>query len=348
MRLCVGLCPALTEDVLSKLHKAGIRNILSFMLKDPELLAMEISVSYKDLQSIRRIIHAHYAAFAVSGDDMLNEAVQRAVVISTGNTNLDTLLGGGLMTGEVMEVCGGWGAGKTSLCVSLAVHAALRLKMNVLYIDPLGSINSLRLAPVIEAFSEKLEIVEHALACIKTVAPADIWGVFQALELARQPYLAVRKKDADCGGGDETSSIVTTVGKIQLVIVDSLPSVLTPFLGGQQKQGWGIINQLAAALKSLASEQQLAIVVVNSVVHTNYNNNVKNQGYNLQTNWKPALGRFWDHVPHVRLFVETETRSSAPQNLENCSLSPSEMNVSILKSTRLKIRKTKISIFPAL
>lgn len=47
MRLTVGMCPALTDDVLLKLRKAGITNIMDFMLKDSEALAMETSVSYK-------------------------------------------------------------------------------------------------------------------------------------------------------------------------------------------------------------------------------------------------------------------------------------------------------------
>ncbi|KAK8728549.1 hypothetical protein OTU49_009011, partial [Cherax quadricarinatus] len=345
-RLTAGLCPALTEEVLSKLHKSGIRNITDFLLKDVEALATESSVSYKDLQSIRRIIHAHYAAFAVSGDCMLSEVVQTAVVISTGNTNLDSLLGGGLMTGEVMEVCGGWGTGKTSLCVNLAVHAALKLRMNVLYIDPLASINALRLAPVIEALSEDLQVVEQALARIEAVIPSDIWSVFQALELLRQPYFSVRKKDVEQWNVSD-SRPVSTIRKTKLVIVDSLPSILMPLLGGRQKQGWGIINELAAVLKSLASEQQAAVVVVNNVVQANFNS-VKNRGHNSESNWKPALGRFWAHVPHIRLFLEKDFSSSTPQNSEDGPLTPMDINVSIWKSTRLKSQTTKISIFSAL
>lgn len=78
--------------------------------------------------------------------------------------------------------------------------------------------------------------MEQALARIKVVTPSDVWGVFQALDLVCQPYFSVIGKHTDSGGCDGTSS-KTAVGKIKLVIVDSLPSVMTPLLGRSQSQG---------------------------------------------------------------------------------------------------------------
>lgn len=50
----------------------------------------------------------------------------------------------------------------------------------------------------------------------------------------------------------------------------------------------GIINQLAATLKSLACEQEVAVVVVNNVVQADYGKKRRNDVYD---GWKPALGR---------------------------------------------------------
>lgn len=47
MRLTAGLCPALTDEVMTKLKNAGIKTIIDFMLRDSETLARETSVSYK-------------------------------------------------------------------------------------------------------------------------------------------------------------------------------------------------------------------------------------------------------------------------------------------------------------
>lgn len=65
-----------------------------------------------------------------------------------------------MLTGEVVELCGGSGVGKSSICVGLATHAALHLGLSVLYIDPLKSISALRFTPVIERLSEKAGVGE--------------------------------------------------------------------------------------------------------------------------------------------------------------------------------------------
>lgn len=70
------------------------------------------------------------------------------------------MLGGGVLTGEVVEFCGGSGVGKSSLCVGLATHAALHLGLSILYIDPLNSINALRFTTVIERLSEEAGVSE--------------------------------------------------------------------------------------------------------------------------------------------------------------------------------------------
>ena len=67
------------------------------------------------------------------------------------------MLDGGLTTGEVVEVCGRAGEGKTTLCLQLALHAALNLGLSVLYVDPVGSLNHLRMNPIVEALPQDLE-----------------------------------------------------------------------------------------------------------------------------------------------------------------------------------------------
>lgn len=54
-------------------------------------------------------------------------------------------------------MCGGSGEGKTTLCLQLALHAALELGVSVLYVDPVGSLNHLRMNPVVEALPQDLE-----------------------------------------------------------------------------------------------------------------------------------------------------------------------------------------------
>ncbi|KAK7079055.1 DNA repair protein rad51d [Halocaridina rubra] len=339
MRLQVGLCPALTEDVMSKLKTAGVNNVISFMQKDIETLAMEASISYKDLQSIRNIIVANYAAFPLEGDLMLSEAVRSTVIISTGISSLDKLLGGGLMAGEIMELCGGWGVGKTSLCVQLALHCATKLGHRVLYIDPTGGVSTNRLEPHLD---NSIELQESALplSYFKVVTPDDVWGLFEVLNTMSAPSIpSTGPSSSSSKKGDE----------IKLVVVDSLPVLLTPVQAGSQRHGNGIVNQVACTLKQIASERQVAVVVVNNVVSATYDSAV-NSEHHLSLKWKAALGRFWEHVPNTRLFMERvwnpdKTAKRPLSSLsDNTALMSLDVNITIWKSSRLKPASSLVSI----
>lgn len=71
---------------------------------------------------------------------------------------MDELLEGGLMTGEVVEVCGEPGEGKTSLCLRLALQAVCDHDVSVLYIDTLGAVIPYRINPLIEALAKERQV----------------------------------------------------------------------------------------------------------------------------------------------------------------------------------------------
>ena len=90
---------------------------------------------------------------------------------------LDKLVEGGLTTGEVVEVCGGSGEGKTTLCLQVALHAALEQGIGVLYVDPVGSLNHLRVNPLVEALPHDTEV------CFPSFLSALPWPVSLVLRL---------------------------------------------------------------------------------------------------------------------------------------------------------------------
>ncbi|KAK8381450.1 hypothetical protein O3P69_018497 [Scylla paramamosain] len=189
MRLAAGACPSLTGEVVAKLEAQGVRGVRDLMLRDCEDLAREASVSYRELRSIRRVAITHHSVFAVSGRELLQEAICTTQVFSTGCKMLDNLLEGGLTTGEVMEVCGASGEGKTTLCLQLALHAALEQGLCVLFVDPVGGLNHLTMNPLVEALPHDSQVVDNALSRIKVTGASDIWEVFAALRIATQPFI---------------------------------------------------------------------------------------------------------------------------------------------------------------
>ncbi|XP_040992950.1 DNA repair protein RAD51 homolog 4 isoform X4 [Juglans microcarpa x Juglans regia] len=86
--------------------------------------------------------------------------------------------------------------------------------------------------------------------------------------------------------------------QVQLLIVDSMSSLVTPILGGGGSQGHALMTSAGFLLKKLAHEHNLVVLVTN---HT-----VGGEGGIS----KPALGESWKSIPHVRLRLSHDQGSS--------------------------------------
>jgi DNA repair protein RAD51 len=89
-------------------------------------------------------------------------AVQRSTMLklSTGSTELDKILGGGMETGSMTELFGEFRTGKTQLCHTLAVTCQLPMDQGggegkALYIDTEGTFRPERLAEIAARYGMK-------------------------------------------------------------------------------------------------------------------------------------------------------------------------------------------------
>ena len=76
-------------------------------------------------------------------------------MISTGSSELDNLLGGGIESGGITELFGEFRTGKTQLCLTLCVTCQLPREQSggegkALYIDTEGSFRPERLTAIAE------------------------------------------------------------------------------------------------------------------------------------------------------------------------------------------------------
>lgn len=62
---------------------------------------------------------------------------------------MDVLLKGGLLTGNVFEICGSSGDGKTQLCFTITANITNHLKQIVHYIDTKGDFSANRLSEIL-------------------------------------------------------------------------------------------------------------------------------------------------------------------------------------------------------
>lgn len=72
--------------------------------------------------------------------------------------SFDKILNGGLHTGCVFEICGQSGAGKTQLCLSIAVNVSHQLNQTVYYIDSKNDFSATRIQAVLmnKGYSEQV------------------------------------------------------------------------------------------------------------------------------------------------------------------------------------------------
>ncbi|KAM7139956.1 DNA repair protein RAD51 homolog 4 isoform 2-T2 [Macrochelys suwanniensis] len=149
--LRAGLCPGLTAEMIQLLKANSIATVVDLVSSDLEEVARKCSLSYKALVAVRRVLLAQFSAFPVNGADLYEELKSSTAILSTGIKSLDTLLDSGLYTGEVTELTGAPGSGKTQVCLSIAMSTSHDLKQNVLYVDSTAGFTASRLLQLAQA-----------------------------------------------------------------------------------------------------------------------------------------------------------------------------------------------------
>ncbi|NXY71208.1 RA51D protein, partial [Glareola pratincola] len=280
--LRAGLCPGLTEEIVQLFRANGIRTVVDFVSSDLEDVAQKCSLSYKALAAVRRVLLAQFSAFPANGADLYEELKSSTAILPTGSPSLDQLLDSGLYTGEMMELMGAPGSGKTQVCLGIAASVSLGLKQHVLFLDSTGGFTASRLYQMLRAQAEAEE-EQAALQRIQVVRVFNVYEMLSALQELRDRL---------------SQQVVSSTGPLKMVVIDSVSAVIYPLLGGKQSEGLAIMMQLARELKALAREFCLAVVVTNQVTRDSSTGALK-----------PALGRSWSFVPSTRVLLESKEPS---------------------------------------
>ncbi|KAM7397611.1 hypothetical protein PAMA_005765 [Pampus argenteus] len=272
-----GMCPGLDEDLIRNLRAADIKTVEDLVSSDTEELAQKCSVSYKALSAIRRVLLAQHTAFPVSGADLYEELLSSTAILSTGNPSLDKLLDSGLYTGEITELSGGPGSGKSQVCFGVAVHISYQLKQGVVYIDTTGGLTAGRLLQMLQTETSNTEEQMEALQRIRIFRLFDVFSLLECLHRLRSSGLHQAS-----GGGVS----------VKAVIVDSVSAVISPLLGGKHNEGMSLMIQVAGVLKTMAKDFNVAALVTNHVTRGG------------RGELQPGLGVSWSHIPRTRILLE--------------------------------------------
>ncbi|CAG8631575.1 11723_t:CDS:2 [Gigaspora rosea] len=212
----------------------------------------------------------------------VKERREEYVYITTGSSELNNLLGGGIESGSITEVFGEFRTGKSQLCHTLAVTCQLPVynggsEGKVIYIDTEGTFRPERLASIAEHYGmDPNQILDNV-------------AVARAYNTDHQMNLLVQ------------AAAMMTSSRFGLLIVDSVTSLYrTDYSGrGELAARQMHLAKFLRGLLRLADEFGIAVVITNQVV-ASVDGNMLFPG---AADKKPIGGNIIAHASTTRLYL---------------------------------------------
>lgn len=269
---------SVTKELLDKLESAGYSTIESLSWLNPEELSEKISIDLEIAKTIITEAISNIDQKPISAADLLLKEEKR-LKISTGSTELDKLLGGGIFTGEITEISGEFATGKTQICFQLCINVQLSpeqggLEGGVYYIDTEGTFSSTRIVQMAQSNGLDPKKFLSNIAVTRTYNSDHLTFLIMNVEQI------IKERN------------------IKLFIIDSIASHFRAEYVGEDRlvSRQQAIMRLAETMKQLVEKYDIAIVVTNQVIATMDESLFDKSPH-------PALGFAWAHRPHQRILL---------------------------------------------
>lgn len=231
--------------------------------------------------------HAPVPLIPITGEALLyNQFYSSRKTVSTGIPKLDVLIGGGLLASEVIEFYGKSNSGKTQLCHKIISAVACRDEddASALYLDLHCDFSIERL--------DKDALQGPALNNIRVMRHFGVTGLLRCLEFLEKELPLMQ---------------TPFYRKLRLVVIDSIPFALYCLSMEWPNPDRATEEKIAMTLKRLASNHKLTILVINHSINIRSDISTINRNFSKKT--KPALGKYWLHIPNIRIHVCRENEN---------------------------------------
>lgn len=240
-------------NFLSILKKSGFYSLKDLIVRGPFEVSSETGIDIDD-----SFIIYNQAVNALEGIGVIEKQFVPATTIyykrknigkiSTGSKNFDNLLGGGIETKSITEVCGEFGTGKTQLCYTASImvqqdYSNGGLKGNALYID---TENTFR--------PERVESISR----FRNLNPIKVLdNIIVAKAYSSSHYELILT---------ESSKLIDSYN-IKLMVIDSIISLYrSEFIGlsalSERQQR---LNKLIHSIMRIAETFEIAVLLTNQV-----------------------------------------------------------------------------------
>ncbi|KAL0481986.1 DNA repair protein RAD51 [Acrasis kona] len=179
----------------------------------------------------------------------MNQQRSKIIKITSGSTEVDKLLGGGIESNSLTEIFGEFRTGKTQICHTMCVTCQLPLSQGggcgkALYIDTEGTFRPEKITPIAERFGLNPPDVLDNISCAR------------AMNSDHQEQLLVQ------------AAAMMAEQRYALVVVDSCTALFrTDFSGRGELSARQIkLAQFLRTLSRIAAEFNVAVVMTNQVV----------------------------------------------------------------------------------
>ncbi|GAB5360803.1 hypothetical protein AAMO2058_000658600 [Amorphochlora amoebiformis] len=192
-------------------------------------------------------------------------------VLSVLFPRLDELMGGGIFSGEVLELVGESAVGKTQMCLMIAARLVAYTNSYVAYIDTSSSFAPNRVQQIYQ------DAAQHVLRVQTSQSPQNWAG--DGLDPKPKDFkIAFRQiRVFKVSNAFELNTVLEEIRKglsqdkkydnLQMIIIDSLSAVLSPHLGGNEYQGFALMSETSRAIKHIVHKHNIAAIVNEQFVY---------------------------------------------------------------------------------
>ncbi|KAJ6642423.1 DNA repair protein RAD51 like 4 [Pseudolycoriella hygida] len=236
MELCKNVHELFTDYMVNLLNKQHIFTVVDFIKEDTYKLTQITNLDLQVTNELKNELLELLTPFEGFGF--------KAQKFKTGITSFDEILGGGLKSGHLYDICGLSASGKTQICNTIAVNLAIDYKYETLYIDTKKDFSGQRIYSMLNARNctdIECGVIMNCIRC------ESVYDVHEFLTVLR-----------------ELPSYLQNNKKIKCLIVDSLPTLWFPLLDGKSN-GVSLLCEATNLMQKIAFIFDVIILLVNIV-----------------------------------------------------------------------------------